>query len=71
MLIFGALKIDSILLIFYHKHFDLLCVCDKKPTLILYLVSNDMLSSAEYLYKVYQKWWQIEEHHKLIKHNAA
>ncbi|WP_165482631.1 transposase, partial [Legionella santicrucis] len=33
---------------------------------ILYLVSNDMLSSAERLYEVYQKRWRIEEYHKSI-----
>lgn len=38
---------------------------------ILYLVSNDMLSSAERLYEVYQKRWRIEEYHKSIKQNAS
>jgi DDE superfamily endonuclease len=37
----------------------------------LYLVSNDMLSSAERLYEVYQKRWRIEEYHKSIKQNAS
>ena len=31
---------------------------------VLYLVSNDMTSSAERLYEVYQKRWRIEEFHK-------
>jgi IS4 transposase len=38
---------------------------------ILYLISNDMLSSAERLYEVYQKRWRIEEYHKSIKQNAS
>lgn len=38
---------------------------------ILYLVSNDMTSSAERLYEVYQKRWRIEEYHKSIKQNAS
>lgn len=38
---------------------------------ILYLASNDMLSSAERLYEVYQKRWRIEEYHKSIKQNAS
>lgn len=38
---------------------------------ILYLVSNDILSSAERLYEVYQKRWRIEEYHKSIKQNAS
>ncbi len=38
---------------------------------ILYLVSNDMLSSAERLYEVYQKRWRIEGYHKSIKQNAS
>lgn len=37
----------------------------------LYLVSNDMTSSAERLYEVYQKRWRIEEYHKSIKQNAS
>jgi len=37
----------------------------------LYLVSNDMLSSAKRLYEVYQKRWRIEEYHKSIKQNAS
>ncbi|MGL6035587.1 MAG: transposase [Legionella sp.] len=37
----------------------------------LYLVSNDMLCSAERLYEVYQKRWTIEEFHKSIKQNAS
>jgi IS4 transposase len=38
---------------------------------ILYLISNDMLSSAERLYEVYQKRWRIEEYHKSMKQNAS
>lgn len=38
---------------------------------VLYLVSNDMTSSAERLYEVYQKRWRIEEFHKSIKQNAS
>ncbi|AOW53316.1 transposase [Legionella pneumophila] len=38
---------------------------------VLYLVSNDMTSSAERLYEVYQKRWRIEEYHKSIKQNAS
>ena len=38
---------------------------------VLYLISNDMLSSAERLYEVYQKRWRIEEFHKSIKQNAS
>ncbi|MBA2648981.1 MAG: transposase [Legionella sp.] len=38
---------------------------------ILYLISNDMLSSPERLYEVYQKRWRIEEYHKSIKQNAS
>lgn len=37
----------------------------------LYLVSNDLNSSAERLYEVYQKRWRIEEYHKSIKQNAS
>lgn len=38
---------------------------------VLYLISNDMQSSAERLYEVYQKRWRIEEYHKSIKQNAS
>lgn len=38
---------------------------------VLYLTSNDMQSSAERLYEVYQKRWRIEEYHKSIKQNAS
>lgn len=38
---------------------------------VLYLVSNDMHSSAEELYEVYQKRWRIEEYHKSVKQNAS
>lgn len=37
----------------------------------LYLVSNDMTSSPERLYEVYQKRWRIEEYHKSVKQNAS
>ena len=38
---------------------------------VLYLISNDMHSSADRLYEVYQKRWRIEEFHKSIKQNAS
>ena len=38
---------------------------------VLYLVSNDMHSSSEHLYEVYQKRWRIEEYHKSVKQNAS
>ncbi|AUH72170.1 transposase [Legionella sainthelensi] len=38
---------------------------------VLYRVSNDMTSSAERLYEVYQKRWRIEEYHKSVKQNAS
>ena len=38
---------------------------------VLYLVSNDMTSSAKRLYEVYQKRWRIDEFHKSIKQNAS
>ncbi len=38
---------------------------------ILYLVSNDLESSADRIYEVYQKRWRIEEYHKSIKQNAS
>jgi hypothetical protein len=38
---------------------------------VLYLISNDMISSAERLYEVYQKRWRIEEYHKSVKQNAS
>lgn len=44
---------------------------ENSSTGILYLISNDMLSSAERLYEVYQKRWRIEEYHKSIKQNAS
>ena len=37
----------------------------------LYLVSNDLDSSADYLYVIYQKRWKIELYHKSIKQNAS
>lgn len=36
----------------------------------LYLVTNDLESSADRIYEVYQKRWRIEEYHKSIKQNA-
>ena len=38
---------------------------------VLYLASNNMTSSAERLYEVYQKRWRIEEYHKSVKQNAS
>jgi hypothetical protein len=38
---------------------------------ILYLVTNDLESSADRIYEVYQKRWRIEEFHKSIKQNAS
>ena len=38
---------------------------------ILYLVTNDLESSADRIYEFYQKRWGIEEYHKSIKHNAS
>ena len=37
----------------------------------LYLVSNDLESSADRIYEVYQKRWRIEEYHKSIKQNTS
>lgn len=37
----------------------------------LYLISNDLNSSADYLYTIYQKRWKIEVYHKSIKQNAS
>jgi hypothetical protein len=37
----------------------------------LYLVTNDLESSADQIYEVYQKRWRIEEYHKSIKQNAS
>ena len=37
----------------------------------LYLVTNDLESSADRIYEVYQKRWRIEEFHKSIKQNAS
>lgn len=37
----------------------------------LYLVTNDLDSDAEDLYKIYQKRWRVEEYHKSIKQNAS
>lgn len=38
---------------------------------ILYLVTNDLGSSADRIYEIYQKRWRIEEYHKSIKQNAS
>lgn len=38
---------------------------------VLYLVTNDLESSADHIYEVYQKRWSIEEYHKSIKQNAS
>ena len=37
----------------------------------LYLVTNDLESSADQIYDVYKKRWRIEEYHKSIKQNAS
>lgn len=37
----------------------------------LHLVTNDLESSADRIYEVYQKRWRIEEFHKSIKQNAS
>lgn len=37
----------------------------------LHLVTNDLDSSADRIYEVYQKRWRIEEYHKSIKQNAS
>ena len=37
----------------------------------LYLVTNDLESSADRIYEIYQKRWCIEEYHKSIKQNAS
>jgi hypothetical protein len=37
----------------------------------LYLVTNDLESSADRIYEVYQKRWRIEEYHKSIKQNSS
>ena len=37
----------------------------------LYLATNDLESSADRIYEVYQKRWQIEVYHKSIKQNAS
>lgn len=38
---------------------------------ILYLVTNDLESSADRIYEIYQKRWRIEEYHKSIKQYAS
>lgn len=37
----------------------------------LYLVTNDLESSADRIYEIYQKRWRVEEYHKSIKQNAS
>jgi len=37
----------------------------------LYLVTNDLESSADRIYDIYQKRWRIEEYHKSIKQNNS
>ena len=37
----------------------------------LYIVTNDLESSADRIYEVYQKRWRIEEYHKSIKQNTS
>jgi len=37
----------------------------------LYLVTNDLESSPDRIYEIYQKRWRIEEYHKSIKQNAS
>lgn len=38
---------------------------------VLYLISNDLNSSGNDLYKLYQKRWIIEDYHKSIKQNTS
>ena len=44
---------------------------EDSSTGVLYLVSNDLESSTDRIYEVYQKRWRIEEYHKSIKQNAS
>lgn len=37
----------------------------------LYIATNDLESSADQIYEVYQKRWRIEEYHKSVKQNAS
>lgn len=37
----------------------------------LYLVTNDLESSADRIYDIYQKRWRIEGYHKSIKQNSS
>lgn len=37
----------------------------------LYLVTNDLESSTDRIYDIYQKRWRIEEYHKSIKQNSS
>jgi hypothetical protein len=38
---------------------------------VLYLMLNDLIHDADYLYLIYQKRWSIEVYHKSIKQNAS
>ena len=38
---------------------------------VLYLISNDLIHDADYLYLIYQKRWNIEVYHKSIKQNTS
>lgn len=37
----------------------------------LYLATNDLESSADRIYEIYQKRWRVEEYHKSIKQNSS
>lgn len=37
----------------------------------LYLATNDLESSTDRIYEIYQKRWRIEEYHKSIKQNSS
>ena len=37
----------------------------------LTLITNDLKTDGDGLYKIYQKRWKIEEYHKSIKQNAS
>ncbi|APS43673.1 hypothetical protein AVI51_12145 [Piscirickettsia salmonis] len=45
----------------------------KIPTEVatLTLITNDLETDGDGLYKIYQKRWKIEEYHKSIKQNAS
>ena len=44
---------------------------EDNSTGVLYLVTNDLDSSAAQIYLIYQKRWQIEVYHKSIKQNTS